>query len=165
MGREVARRPNLSRVQRIKILIFEPSRRLLLQKKSLDMRSENATMTSRREFLSNALGMSLLTASNWPIRAEARSTHGQSDSRTSKSRHTTPEISLRWDVFLAASIPAITSDLPPGQKQRPWPWPARRTACHLGRRDLGSLALRFAQTPRAPNAGLRSAAQCLIKGR
>src|ERR1700732_4950906 len=85
------------------------------------MRSENATMTSRREFLSNALGMSLLTASNWPIRAEARSTHGQSDSRTSKSRHTTPEISLRWDVFLAASIPAITSDLPPGQKQRPWP--------------------------------------------
>jgi glyoxylase-like metal-dependent hydrolase (beta-lactamase superfamily II) len=85
------------------------------------MRSENATMTSRREFLSNALGMALLTASNWPIRAEARSTHGQSDSRTSKSRHTTPEISLRWDVFLAASIPAITSDLPPGQKQRPWP--------------------------------------------
>jgi glyoxylase-like metal-dependent hydrolase (beta-lactamase superfamily II) len=85
------------------------------------MRSGNATMTSRREFLSNALGMSLLTASNWPIRAEARSTRGQSDSRTSKSRHTTPEISLRWDVFLAASIPAITSDLPPGQKQRPWP--------------------------------------------
>ena len=85
------------------------------------MPSENATMTSRREFLSNALGMSLLTASNWPIRPEARSTHGQSNSRISKSRHTTPEISLRWDVFLAASIPAITSDLPPGQKQRPWP--------------------------------------------
>src|ERR1700722_5227030 len=29
--------------------------------------------------------------------------------------------SLRWDVFLAPSIPAITSDLPPGEKQRPWP--------------------------------------------
>jgi len=85
------------------------------------MRSENATMTSRREFLSNALGMGLLTASNWPIRTEARSMHGQSDSRTSKSRHTTQEMALSWDVFLAPSIPAITSDLPPGQTQRPWP--------------------------------------------
>src|SRR2546430_13494192 len=28
---------------------------------------------------------------------------------------------LGWDVFLAPSIPAITSDLPPGEKQRPWP--------------------------------------------
>ena len=24
-------------------------------------------------------------------------------------------------MFLAPSIPAITSDLPPGEKQRPWP--------------------------------------------
>jgi len=85
------------------------------------MRSENATMASRREFLSNALGMALLTAANWPIRAEAGSMHGQSDSRTSRSRHTTQEMALRWDVFLAPSIPAITSDLPPGQTQRPWP--------------------------------------------
>jgi len=45
----------------------------------------------------------------------------QSDSSTSKSRRTTQNISLRWDVFLAPSIPAITSDLPPGEKQRPWP--------------------------------------------
>jgi len=85
------------------------------------MRSEKATMTSRREFLSNALGMALLTAANWPIRAEAGSMHGQSDSRTSKPQHTTQEMALRWDVFLAPSIPAVTNDLPPGQTQRPWP--------------------------------------------
>src|SRR5207244_9169819 len=78
-------------------------------------------MHSRREFLSNAVGTALLTASTWPIRADARSMHGQSDGSTSKSRHTTQQISLRWDVFLAPSIPAITSDLPPSEKQRPWP--------------------------------------------
>src|SRR5437660_6626364 len=94
---------------------------LLLQKRSLDMRFEEAIMTSRREFLSNALGTALLTASTWPIRADARSMHGQSDGSTSKSRHTTQQISLRWDVFLAPSIPAITSDLPPSEKQRPSP--------------------------------------------
>jgi len=86
------------------------------------MRFEKAIMTSRRrEFLSNALGAALGTASTWPIRAEARSRHGQADSSTSKSRRTTKKISLAWDVFLAPSIPAITSDLPPGEKQRPWP--------------------------------------------
>src|SRR5436190_21434222 len=47
--------------------------------------------------------------------------HGQSDSSTSKSRRTTQNISLRWAVVSAPSIPAITSDLPPGEKQRPWP--------------------------------------------
>src|SRR2546429_3462506 len=94
---------------------------LLLQKRSLDVRFEKAIMTSRREFLSNALGTALLTASTWPIRAEARSMHGQSDSSTSKSPRTTQNTSLRWDVFLAPSIPAITSDLPPAEKQRPWP--------------------------------------------
>src|SRR2546427_1197776 len=86
------------------------------------MRSEKAIMTSRREFLSKALGMALVTASTWPIRADqARSMHGQSDSSTPNSGRTTQKISLRWDVFLAPSIPAITSDLPPGEKQRPWP--------------------------------------------
>jgi glyoxylase-like metal-dependent hydrolase (beta-lactamase superfamily II) len=86
------------------------------------MRSEKAIMTSRREFLSNALGIGLVTASSWPIRADqARSMHGQSDSSSSNSGRTTQNISLRWDVFLAPSIPAITSDLPPGEKQRPWP--------------------------------------------
>jgi len=86
------------------------------------MRSEKAKMTSRREFLSNALGIALVTATPWPIQAhQTRSMHGQSDSITSKSRCTTRELSLSWDVFLAPSIPAITSDLPPGEKQRPWP--------------------------------------------
>jgi glyoxylase-like metal-dependent hydrolase (beta-lactamase superfamily II) len=45
----------------------------------------------------------------------------RSDSSTSKSRSTTHKIPLTWDVFLAPSIPAITADLPPGEKQRPWP--------------------------------------------
>ena len=84
------------------------------------MRSEKVPMSSRREFLLNA-GLGLLTASTWLIRTEARSMPGQSDSRTSKSQHTTQEMTLRWDVFLAPSIPAITSDLPPGEKERPWP--------------------------------------------
>src|SRR5713101_5716397 len=83
-------------------LILEPSRRQLLQKRSENMRSEKAIMTSRREFLSNALGMALVTASTWPIRADqARSMHGQSDSSTPNSGRTTQNISLRWDVFLA----------------------------------------------------------------
>jgi glyoxylase-like metal-dependent hydrolase (beta-lactamase superfamily II) len=78
-------------------------------------------MTSRREFLSNALGVALVTASTWPIRTEALSMRGQSDSRTIDSERATQKISLSWDVFLAPSIPAITSDLPPGEKERPWP--------------------------------------------
>src|SRR5260370_34087081 len=98
-----------------------PGRWLLLQKRSLEMRFEKAIMTSRREFLSNALGTALVTASTWPIRVEARSMHGQSDSSTSNSERATQKISLSWDVFLAPSIPAITSDLPPGEKERPWP--------------------------------------------
>src|ERR1700737_4086198 len=54
------------------------------------MRSENAIMTSRREFLSNALGITLVSGSIWPIRADqARSMHGQSDSSTSNSGRTT----------------------------------------------------------------------------
>src|SRR5712671_6800440 len=86
------------------------------------MRSEKASMTSRLEFLSNALGIALVTAGPWPVRAaQARSKRGQSDSSASKSRRTTQKDLLRWDVFLAPSIPSITSDLPPGEKQRPWP--------------------------------------------
>jgi len=83
------------------------------------MRSKNATMSSRREFLLTALGTALVTASPWPI--QARSVQEQSDSNTPKSGRTTQEMSLKWEVFLAPSIPAITSDLPPGEKQRPWP--------------------------------------------
>jgi len=80
-------------------------------------------MTSRRKFLSNAFGIALVSATTWPIRADqARSTQGQSNTRTSKAnRRTTQKTSLRWDVLLAPSIPAITSDLPPGEEQRPWP--------------------------------------------
>src|SRR5580692_2098274 len=85
------------------------------------MRSKNAVMTSRREFLSNALGVALVAASTWPIRTEALSMHGRSDSSTSDSERATRKISLSWEVFLAPSIPAITSDLPPGEKERPWP--------------------------------------------
>src|SRR5258707_12437176 len=63
-----------------------------------------------------------MTASPWPIRADqAGSIAGQSDSNPYRSKRTTQERSLRWDVFLAPRIPAITSDLPPGEKERPWP--------------------------------------------
>src|SRR2546427_7351980 len=95
--------------------------KVMLQKRSLDMGFERTMMTSRREFLSNSLGTALVTASIWPIRAEARSMQEQSDSIASKSRHTTQKTVLGWDVFLAPSIPAISSDLLPGEKQRPWP--------------------------------------------
>jgi glyoxylase-like metal-dependent hydrolase (beta-lactamase superfamily II) len=79
-------------------------------------------MTSRRKFLSNAFGIAFVSATTWPIRADqARSTQGQSNTGRSKAGRTTQNKSLRWDVFLAPSIPAITSDLPPGEKQRPWP--------------------------------------------
>src|ERR1700724_3551003 len=79
-------------------------------------------MTSRRKFLSNTFGITLVSATNWPNRADqARPIQEQSNSSTSKSRSKTQNISLTWDVFLAPSIPAITSDLPPGEKHRPWP--------------------------------------------
>jgi glyoxylase-like metal-dependent hydrolase (beta-lactamase superfamily II) len=78
-------------------------------------------MTSRREFLSNAVGVALVGASTWPIRAQALSMRGRSDSSAFESERATQKISLSWDVFLAPSIPAITSDLPPGEKERPWP--------------------------------------------
>jgi len=54
------------------------------------MRAEKAIMTSRREFLSNALGTALVTASTSPIRTDqTRSTHGRSDSSTANSGRTT----------------------------------------------------------------------------
>ncbi len=86
------------------------------------MRSERAMMSSRREILADALGTAFVMGLPSPIRAdESRSRQGQSNTSTSKTRRTTKKISLTWDVFLAPSIPAITSDLPPGEKQRPWP--------------------------------------------
>src|SRR5437879_4731926 len=66
--------------------------------------------------------MAYVTTTNWTIRTDqSLSIQGQSDIITPNSGRTTQNISLRWDVFLAPSIPAITSDLPPGEKQRPWP--------------------------------------------
>jgi len=79
-------------------------------------------MTSGRKFLSNAFGIAFVSATTWPIRADqARSTQGQSNTSRSRAGRTTRTTSLRWDVFLAPSIPAVTSDLPPGENQRPWP--------------------------------------------
>jgi glyoxylase-like metal-dependent hydrolase (beta-lactamase superfamily II) len=79
-------------------------------------------MSSRREILADALGTAFVMGLPSPIDAdESRSRQGQSTTSTSKARRTTEKISLTWDVFLAPSIPAITSDLPPGEKQRPWP--------------------------------------------
>src|SRR4029077_19670050 len=52
---------------------------------------------------------------------QGRSMPKQADSSTPNSGRTAQKTSLTWDVFLAPSIPAITSDLPPGEKQRPWP--------------------------------------------
>jgi glyoxylase-like metal-dependent hydrolase (beta-lactamase superfamily II) len=79
-------------------------------------------MNSRRKFLSDAFGIALVSGTNWPIRADqARSVQGQSNPDASKTRRTSRKTVLGWDVFLAPSIPAITSELPPGEKQRPWP--------------------------------------------
>ena len=86
------------------------------------MRSENAIMPSRREFLSDALGIGLVTTSTWSIRdGEARSMHGQSDRSAANSGRATKNTSLTWEVFLAPSIPAIAPDVPPGETARPWP--------------------------------------------
>ena len=86
------------------------------------MRSENAIMPSRREFLSDAFGIGLVTAANWPIReGEARSMYGQSDRSTVNSGRATKNRSLTWEVFLAPSIPAVAPDVAPGETARPWP--------------------------------------------
>ena len=79
-------------------------------------------MSSRREILADALGTAFVMGLLSPISAdESHSRQGQSNTGTSKARRTAGKISLTWEVFLAPSIPAITSDLPPGEKQRPWP--------------------------------------------
>ena len=86
------------------------------------MQSKKAILTSRREFLSNVLGTALVPALTWPTRAaQARFMHGQFDSGPSNTGRTSQKVLLSWDVFLAPTIPAITSDLPPGEKERPWP--------------------------------------------
>ena len=82
--------------------------------------TQKAIMTSRREFLSNALGIAFVAASPFPA-GQPRSTQGQSKASTSNSGRTTQKVPLSWDVFLSPSTPVITSDLAPGEKQRPWP--------------------------------------------
>jgi len=83
------------------------------------MRSEKAITSSRREFLSNALGIALASATTWPIRTDGA--QKQSNASAPNAGRTTQKTPLSWDVFLTPSIPVITSDLPPGEKQRVWP--------------------------------------------
>ena len=72
-------------------------------------------MTSRREFLSNAFGIAVISATHWPIRAvHVSSTQEQIQHQFSDSVRSTNKASLRWYFFLAPSIPAITSYLPRG---------------------------------------------------
>ena len=86
------------------------------------MRSENAIMPSRREFLSDALGIGLVTTSTWSIRdGEGHSMYGQSDRSAASSGRAIKNTSLTWAVFLAPSIRAIAPDVPPGETARPWP--------------------------------------------
>ena len=86
------------------------------------MRSENARMFSRREFLSDALGIGFVTTSAWSIGdGDARSMHRQSERSAANSGRAAKNTSLTWEVFLAPSIPAIAADVAPGETARPWP--------------------------------------------
>src|ERR1700729_4428496 len=67
---------------------------------------EDTMMTSKREFSAKGFGAAA---------------HGQSGAGPPQSGQSTRKTPLSWDVFLAPSIPAITSELPPGEKERPWP--------------------------------------------
>jgi glyoxylase-like metal-dependent hydrolase (beta-lactamase superfamily II) len=79
-------------------------------------------MPSRREFLSDALGIGLVTTSTWSIRdGEAHSLYGQFDRSAANSGRAIKNTSLTWEVFLAPSILAIAPDVPPGETERPWP--------------------------------------------
>src|SRR6202158_2311033 len=79
-------------------------------------------MNSRREFLSKAFEISLVSVTTCPLRPDqARPNREQSNTGASKTGRTTQKTVLGWDVFLAPSIPAITDELPPGEKERPWP--------------------------------------------
>src|SRR6202045_388099 len=79
-------------------------------------------MTSRRDFLAEGFGTALIAAVTPPIRAqEPRSAQGQSRAGAPKSGRTTGKPALRWEVCTTPSIPVVTSDLAPGEKERPWP--------------------------------------------
>jgi hypothetical protein len=84
--------------------------------------SQEAMMTSRRQFLAKGFGTALVAAATGPIHAhELRSAQGQSRAGAPKSGGTTRKTTLRWEVFVTPSIPVVTSDLAPGEKERPWP--------------------------------------------
>jgi hypothetical protein len=70
------------------------------------MRSKKAIMTSRREFLSNALGIAFVTASTWPM--QARSIQGQSDTGTSNTGRTTQNRSLERRGNISAIVSALS---------------------------------------------------------
>lgn len=108
------------------------------------MRSEDPMMVSRREFLASAIGVAVAAALSAPIRAaEARSARDQPHINTSKSGPATGNIPLNWDVFVTPGMPVVTSDLPPGTKQRLWP-PTSSTLIH-GERDAVLVDTLFTQ--------------------
>ena len=79
-------------------------------------------MTSRREFLVKGFGTAVITAVSSPICAyQLRSAHGQSGAGAPQSGQSTRKTPLRWEVFVTPSIPVITSDFAPSEKERPWP--------------------------------------------
>ena len=79
-------------------------------------------MTSRREFLAKGFGTALVAAGPLPTRAdEPGSARRQSRPVAPESGESARKAPLRWEVFVTPSIPAITSDFAPSEKERPWP--------------------------------------------
>jgi glyoxylase-like metal-dependent hydrolase (beta-lactamase superfamily II) len=81
---------------------------------------------SRRDALKlGATGLAASLLSALPFAANAKESASPTRSTSRRDSLSVIEIgqenSLKWKVFLAPSIPAITSDLPPGEKERPWP--------------------------------------------
>ena len=81
---------------------------------------------SRREALKlGATGLAASLLSALPFAANAKESSWPTRSTSRRDSLSVIEVgqenSLKWKVFLAPSIPAITSDLPPGETERPWP--------------------------------------------
>jgi glyoxylase-like metal-dependent hydrolase (beta-lactamase superfamily II) len=51
----------------------------------------------------------------------SRGNSGNSDLTELRGANMSEFLDLNWDVFVTPGIPTVTSDLPPGTKQRPWP--------------------------------------------
>src|SRR6266550_1298626 len=80
--------------------------------------TKNGSCTSRRSFLSRVAGgflaatvptLRIFAGGNMPVANSAY--RGQNIASTH----------LRWDVFVTPSIPVVTTDLAPGEHERPWP--------------------------------------------